>query len=467
MLLNPYRFGSGTAPIAPNAIGGLKLWLDAQVGVFKAGIAAQFTIANSEYLSRASNSSLQTGDIDWTIAGWFKFDGGGSQCIVSKDSATSGKREYQLTYFVGPTNAVLGQVFTATDVARQVSSAGIPTANTWFFFTFWHDAAANTINLEFNANGSIISTNTTGALQAASDAEFRLGSNAFSGSPLYLGGAEQAIGFWKRTLTSGEKTFLYNSGNGRNYSELSAGDKTSMVSWWALNETSGTRNDSHGTNHLTDNNTVTSSIGPVLPGTTAGSGDFVGDWRDQSGLNSHAYTRNGSAPTLSTSVASLNSQNALNFNAGPFMASAESAAVKPFTFALVVRPASLASTRTFVGNNLGTGVNIQFIASNVWAIGVGGVQVGAGDALSASTSYILFVSYDGLGNYVYRKNSAAVSSGTNNQTPAASITWIGLSGAGLFPADSLIAEVIKYDNVISAGDRSGLEAYLSAKYGIV
>lgn len=32
--------------------------------------------------------------------------------------------------------------------------------------------------------------------------------------------------------------------------------RDSMVSWWELNETSGTRNDSHGTNHLTDNNTV-------------------------------------------------------------------------------------------------------------------------------------------------------------------------------------------------------------------
>jgi hypothetical protein len=29
-----------------------------------------------------------------------------------------------------------------------------------------------------------------------------------------------------------------------------------LISWWSLDETSGTRNDSHGSNHLTDNNTV-------------------------------------------------------------------------------------------------------------------------------------------------------------------------------------------------------------------
>lgn len=31
---------------------------------------------------------------------------------------------------------------------------------------------------------------------------------------------------------------------------------TNLVAWWSMDETSGTRYDSHGTNHLTDNNTV-------------------------------------------------------------------------------------------------------------------------------------------------------------------------------------------------------------------
>jgi len=31
---------------------------------------------------------------------------------------------------------------------------------------------------------------------------------------------------------------------------------TGLSAWWSLDETSGTRNDSHGSNHLTDNNTV-------------------------------------------------------------------------------------------------------------------------------------------------------------------------------------------------------------------
>lgn len=38
---------------------------------------------------------------------------------------------------------------------------------------------------------------------------------------------------------------------------------TSLVAYWKLDEASGTRNDSHGTNHLTDNNTVGSVAGKV------------------------------------------------------------------------------------------------------------------------------------------------------------------------------------------------------------
>lgn len=36
-----------------------------------------------------------------------------------------------------------------------------------------------------------------------------------------------------------------------------------LISYWSLEEASGTRLDAHGTNHLTDNNTVTQAVGKV------------------------------------------------------------------------------------------------------------------------------------------------------------------------------------------------------------
>jgi hypothetical protein len=37
----------------------------------------------------------------------------------------------------------------------------------------------------------------------------------------------------------------------------------SLISYWKMDETSGTRYDSHGTNHLTDNNSVGSLTGKI------------------------------------------------------------------------------------------------------------------------------------------------------------------------------------------------------------
>jgi hypothetical protein len=52
---------------------------------------------------------------------------------------------------------------------------------------------------------------------------------------------------------------------------------TGLVSYWKMDEASGTRSDSVGTNHLTDNNTVTSGAGILGTAGTyvAGNGEFL------------------------------------------------------------------------------------------------------------------------------------------------------------------------------------------------
>src|SRR3972149_4825629 len=45
--------------------------------------------------------------------------------------------------------------------------------------------------------------------------------------------------------------------------DAAGGIKTSLISFWELEEASGTRTDSHGANNLTDNNTVTQAVGKV------------------------------------------------------------------------------------------------------------------------------------------------------------------------------------------------------------
>lgn len=184
----------------------------------KIGNAAQFTIANSEYLSVADNLDLSTGDIDFTIALWVYLDAKAtSQILVGKLDATAGNKEYQVFYDQS-IDRFRFSVATPTDVDVLVSAStfGSPTAATWYLIIAWHDATANTINISVN-NGATDSAATGGALQASGTAEFDLGRRSFSGSNLYFGGRLDAVDIWKRLLTAGEKTELWNSSVGREH----------------------------------------------------------------------------------------------------------------------------------------------------------------------------------------------------------------------------------------------------------
>jgi hypothetical protein len=71
------------------------------------------------------------------------------------------------------------------------------------------------------------------------------------------------VGLWSRVLTAGELTSLFNSGNGKKYADLTTAEKVDLVSYWNLDEASGTRKGYNAagaeTNNLTDNNTVGSA----------------------------------------------------------------------------------------------------------------------------------------------------------------------------------------------------------------
>jgi hypothetical protein len=68
------------------------------------------------------------------------------------------------------------------------------------------------------------------------------------------------VGVWGGVLTEQQHSDLFNSGNGKSYADLTTAEKVGLVSYWNLDEVSGNRADSHGSNTLTDNNTVTSVI---------------------------------------------------------------------------------------------------------------------------------------------------------------------------------------------------------------
>lgn len=168
--------------------------------------AANFS--GSGVLFIGDNASLSTGDIDFTIAGWVRIvDKSSSRIIISK--WTTSNFEWNLKYdsstdryqFVVSANGTSSVTVTA-------STYGSPIPDEWIFITAWHDAAANTVNIQVN-NGVVNSqAHSAGVFSGTAIVVF--GADGALNTPLFEGDIA-GVSFWKRILTADERRDLYNS----------------------------------------------------------------------------------------------------------------------------------------------------------------------------------------------------------------------------------------------------------------
>lgn len=181
------------------------------------GNAAQFTAANSEYLSIADNAALSTGDIDFTFAGWVYMDSLADEDFWGKWS-TANEGEYFMEYaHTGGAKFRFAVSSNGTAVTGSVLSTLPSPASTatWYFVVAWHDSVGNTINIQVNDGTAGSAAYSAGVRNSTSP--FEVGRAV---STRYVNGRVDSLGFWKRTLTAAEKTALYNSGAGKRYSDL-------------------------------------------------------------------------------------------------------------------------------------------------------------------------------------------------------------------------------------------------------
>lgn len=184
--------------------------IDSAVGLYGKN-CRDFEAGDTEHFAIASNSDVQTGDVDWTILMRVQLESKSTfRFMLAKDGNTSvaGNREYAILYDVS-SDRFLASCFVATDSIRTATAnnLGSPSLATWYFIAGWHDAAGDTINIAVN-DGTPDSTATGGALQAASSAEFRIGSRVGTANLPHDGLIDTACLF-KRVLTSGERTDAY------------------------------------------------------------------------------------------------------------------------------------------------------------------------------------------------------------------------------------------------------------------
>jgi hypothetical protein len=177
-------------------------------------------LPDTTYLYHATNAALETGDIDWTIAGWVALNKWTDYyTIISKYPTTANEREYVL-YYYHDIDVLEFTVRKGDDSGYVAVDSTVPIAaadDSWFFYVIGHDSVNNQIFISVNNETLVTAANTAG--MHVGNGDFIVGGNAANLSGNFEGWVDQ-IGFWKRVLTSDERTWLYNSGVGRSYAEI-------------------------------------------------------------------------------------------------------------------------------------------------------------------------------------------------------------------------------------------------------
>jgi len=203
---------------------------------------------SSDYFSIASNATLQTGDVDFTLACWVKFNSiSSAQTVVGKWVVAPTGREYRVIFDNSP-NRLQFQVSAtgASAVTVSANNFGGLSTGVWYYVIAWHDSVANTTNISVNGVEN----------SASHSAGVFAGSTIFvigrSGAALPTNGTIDECGFWKRVLTADERTQLYNGGAALSYDSFnrlkySVNNKTPVSVWIPSRDTAG-----NGTTTLTD-----------------------------------------------------------------------------------------------------------------------------------------------------------------------------------------------------------------------
>lgn len=183
----------------------------------KVGNAGAFVNAEGDALIAYASDYLVTGDIDFTIAAWVYLSAKpGNMDVLSKWNGVTSDFEFILGYgLTADRLRFLVRDFADTKSTTQLADTlGSPQINTWYFVVAWHDSVNNTINIQVN-NGTIDSTAYTDGVHESTTHLF-VGGRIETPTSTWSGRIDE-VGIWKRVLSAGEKTVLYNGGNGRGY----------------------------------------------------------------------------------------------------------------------------------------------------------------------------------------------------------------------------------------------------------
>ena len=452
-----HRSQRGGAAWTPASLGtSLKGWWKSDAGV-KGRTAAQFTAANSEFLSKTVPTTLDVGDVDWWYCGRIYMDTWDTNRFVS--AIQNGTNQLFWLYESGTklTFNVYNGVSTLVGTAQ---SAALSTG-TWYYFMAYHSATSNEVGISIN--GAAFTTAATTGAAGASGAPFQIGSR--SASPIYFDGRMQTFAFGAAGSDSMAtiRDLFYNSGNGKVYADLTSAQKTStgLISMWNLTEESGARADSHGANALTDNNTVTANDGKVEYAVTADA-SVVYKWTDQSaGALLPVQATHTKKPLLKTNILNT-TRSVLRFDGtDDFLKVASGAISNQPLWGWAVVDDNDAATRYYFDGGAASKVSLFHDGTNLNANA--GSSVGA--AHTAGAPHLVTFSVNGASSQIWVDGTSLATGDAGAQNQDSGIA-IGADNAGATPLAGDIAEIAFVAGSPSAADLANLKAYINARYNL-
>ena len=436
--------------LPPNYFTNLYAWYSADFGLKSpSGNAVNFISSSLQTLSAASNSSLQVGGTPFTFTFWYKHTAGvtsGSGVIIKGTSSTSGG-EFET---IVTANLMYFRVRTSANVTGpQIAGTTVMSIGNWYFIEIGFDSTTSKIFIRVN-NGGYVESVATSVYTGTNPLEFGRSLN-----PTYLTGAIDEVSFWKRTLTDAERLFVYNTGFGRSYSEYTASLKTSLISYWSMDETSGTRYDSFGTNNLTSNNNVGYIQGSLSIDTTT-SGQQIRSWADRSGNSRNLDQTTSSAQPLLSGTGLLFNGISQNLRLTGLTLP------RPLTLYIVTVPiTTLANDVIFHTTTSGNGLQIRQTGSSLFTVSNGNtVQI-----TTIQNASNLLIARKTLTGSSIRLAGASETVDSVATLDGVEISVGGQAGSSGF-ANAIVREICLYTTDHDWGTQNKIYNYLACKWGI-
>lgn len=204
-------------------VGGSVVELSASAEALKSPSSGSAVFNGASYIQL--DTPLISGTQDFSISAWInaKVVGSGRTILASYGTTNSGGFQFYISPF-GISVYINGYV-----------SATYSTANEWRFVTATRESNA----VKLYIDGSVAASGTLS--NSVSEANARIGSNTSNGE--YFNGNLANVAVWSRALSAEEVRSVMM----KSYDDLSASETKGLVSWYALDDISGTTvPDSHG-----------------------------------------------------------------------------------------------------------------------------------------------------------------------------------------------------------------------------